>query len=225
MTNFLLKGQDREIKGKRVKNLREQNLIPAVLYGHGLKNQNLAVKKNDFLKVYEKSGESSLIDLQVNDAKPVKILIHDIQRDPKSNEIIHIDFYQIREDEKITTHVKLEFAGEAPAVKELGGVLVKNYDELEIECLPKDLISSIYVDLTSLKTFSDAIHVKDLLVPASIKIFASPDEVIALVTEVKEEKVVEVKPIEEVEVVKKEKPEEETVIEKPEEEPKPVEKK
>jgi large subunit ribosomal protein L25 len=215
MTNYSLKAQIRELTGKKVKSLRDQNLIPAVLYGHGLKNQNLLVAKNEFLKIYDKSGESSLIDLQIKEAKPVKILIHDLQRNPETDEIIHVDFYQIKEDEKIKTHVKLEFVGEAPAVKELGGVLVKNFDEIEIECLPKDLelISEVKVDLSVLKTFNDAIHIRDLILPAKIKVLASPDEVVALITKVEEEKVVEVKPIEEIEVVKKEKPGEEVEAE------------
>jgi len=215
MANYSLKAQIRELTGKKVKSLREQNLIPAVLYGHGLKNQNLLVAKNEFLKIYDQSGESSLIDLQIKEAKPVKILIHDLQRNPENDEIIHIDFYQIKEDEKIKTRVKLEFVGEAPAVKELGGVLVKNYDEIEVECLPKDLelIPSVKVDLSTLKNFNEAVHIKDLKVPAQIKVLASPDEAVALVTEIKEEKIAEVKPIEEIEVVKKEKPGEEVEAE------------
>jgi len=212
MTAYSIKAQSRDLQGKKVRKLREQDLIPAVLYGHGLKNQNLSVKKSEFLKVFSKAGESSLVDLLVGESKPVKTLIHDLQYDPRSSEVIHVDFYQIREDEKIKTHVRLEFINEAPAVKELGGVLVKNYDEIEIECLPKDLeaIGVINVDLSVLKTLNATIHIKDLILPKEIKVLASPDEVVALVIEVKEEKIVEeVKPIEEIEVVKKEKPEEE----------------
>ncbi len=191
MATYALKANIREALGKKNEALRENGLIPSVLYGHGIKNQNLSVKRNDFLKIYQTAGTSSLIDLQIDETKPVKTLIHDIQSDPKSSEIIHIDFYQIKENEKITTEVELEFIGEAPAVKELGGILVKNYDEIEIECFPKDLelIDTIKVDLSVLKTFNDAIHIKDLKVPAEIKIMVSPDEVVALVTEPEEEKI------------------------------------
>ncbi|MFA5188023.1 MAG: 50S ribosomal protein L25 [Patescibacteria group bacterium] len=207
MTNFSIKAQARELIGKKVKSLRIKGLIPAVLFGHNIKNQNLTVKRNEFLKVYGQSGESNLVDLQIDEKKPVKILVHDLQRDPENDEIIHADFYQISEDEKLKTRVKLEFVGEAPAVKELGGVLVKNLDEIEIECLPKDLelLGELKVDLSSLKTLNSAVHIKDLEVPNQIKILASPDEVVALVAEVKEEAVVEAKPIAEIEVVKKEK--------------------
>lgn len=190
MATYLLKAKTRESVGKQVKKLREQDLIPAVLYGQDVKNQNLAVKKNEFLKIYDQAGTSSLVDLQIDEAKPVKILIHDYQIDPRTDKIIHVDFYQIKEGKKITTEFELEFIGEAPAVKEFGGILVKSFDEVEIECLPQDLekIESIQVDLSVLKTFSDAIHIKDLKVPEGVKIMENPDELVALVTPPEEEK-------------------------------------
>ncbi|OGY42045.1 MAG: hypothetical protein A2Y67_03110 [Candidatus Buchananbacteria bacterium RBG_13_39_9] len=206
MATFAIKARTREIKGKKVKKLREQDLIPAVLYGHGIENQNLTVNSLEFKKLFDQTGESKLIDLQINDKKPVKILIHDIQFNPLKNEIDHIDFYQIKEGEKITTEIELEFVGESPAVKELAGVLVKNYDAVEIECLPSDLekMDKIEVDLSGLKTFEDTIHIKDLKVPSGVKIMVEPEEVVALITQIQEEKIEEIKPIEEVEGVVKE---------------------
>ncbi|OGY42157.1 MAG: hypothetical protein A2Y82_00305 [Candidatus Buchananbacteria bacterium RBG_13_36_9] len=203
MTNYTIKAENRDIKGKKVQQLRDKGLIPAILYGHGLKNIDLSVNKNEFIKIFKQTGESNLVNLQINEDKPVKILIHKIQFDPVDDEIIHADFYQIREDEKIKTHFKVEFIGEAPAVKELGGIIVKNLDEIEIECLPKDLesIGKVVVDLSVLKNINEAIHVKDLALPNQIKILAEPDEVIVLVTLPQEEKVEEVKPVAEVEVV------------------------
>ena len=206
MSKYALKAQVREKLGKKSASLRNDGLIPVVLYGHGIKNQNLSVKKGEFLKLYNQAGTSNLVDLSVNESKPVKILIHDTQLDPQTEDVIHADFYQIREDEKIKAEVLLEFVGEAPAVKELGGILVKNYDEVEIECLPKDLelINKIQVDLSSLKNFNDAVHVKDLQVPPQIKILEEPDEFIVFVSQPQEEKIEEVKPIEAVEGIKKE---------------------
>lgn len=206
MTSLILKAQEREITGKKVEKLRQQKLIPAVLYGHGIKNQNLSVVGLDFMKLYKEAGSSKLIDLQINDKKPVKILIHEVKYNPLKNEVDHLDFYQIKEDEEITTEIELEFIGEAPAVKELGGVLVKNYDAIEIECLPAELekMDKITVDLSVLKTFADAVHIKDLKVPAGVKILVDPEEAVAMVEEIAEEKVEEVKSIESVEGVVKE---------------------
>lgn len=206
MTTYAIKAQTREQTGRKVNKLRVQGLIPAVLYGHSIKNQNLSVKELDFTRLYNEVGESKLIDLQVDDKKPVKILIHEIQYNPLKNVIDHVDFYQIKEDEKITTEIELEFVGESPAVKELSGVLVKNYDAVEVECLPAELekMDMIKVDLSVLKTFEDAVHIKDLKVPAGVKITVEPDEVVAMVEQIAEEKFEEVKPIEAVEGVVKE---------------------
>jgi large subunit ribosomal protein L25 len=198
MATYLLKAKSRDITGKEVNQLREKDLIPAVLYGPDIENKNLTVNKNEFWKIYNQAGSSSLIDLQINDEAPVKILIQDYQTDPLTGDIIHIDFYQIKEGKKITTQVELEFIGEAPAVKELGGILVKSFDEIEIRCLPKDLekVEKVQVDLSSLKTYSDAIYIKDLNVPEEIKITADDDELVALVSPPKEEEEEEPVPVE-----------------------------
>ena len=215
MGTYQLKAENREVIGKKVSAIREKSKIPAVLYGHGISNQNIAVNFKDFMKLYEQVSTSHLVDLQIADQKPVKVLIHEVQRDPVKNIFTHIDFYQIREDEKITTELPLEFKGESPAVKELGGVLVKNYDQIEIECLPKDLenIGEIVVDLSQLKNIDDAIHIKDLKLPSYIDILDSPDEVIVIVTEVKEEVEEVIKAeepsIEEIKTVKEEEKEKE----------------
>jgi len=193
MAKYSLKAQIRDVTGKKVAQVREQNMIPSVLYGAKIENQNISVKKNDFLKIYNQAGSSSLIDLQVDDKQPVPILIQDLQTDPKSGDITHVDFYQIQEGVKITAIKELEFTGESPAVKELAGILVKNYDEVEVECLPKDLdlIDTIEVDISVLKTFADAIHIKDLQVPEQIKISEALDDVVVQVMEPKEEKIEE----------------------------------
>ncbi len=162
--------------------IRRKGLIPAVIYGHGIKNQLLAVKANEFNHIYQKAGESRFVDLTIEKETPVKVLIHDTQKDPLSGNYIHVDFYQIRTDEKITTKVPLKFTGVSKAAKEEEGILVKNIDELEVTCLPNNLVSEIVVDISPLKTFDDAIHIKDLKLPQGIEISNNPEEVVATVT-------------------------------------------
>ena len=109
----------------------------------------------------EEAGRSVLIDLEI-DGEKRKVLIHDFQKHPLTNRFIHIDFYQVKMDEEIEANVEIVFVGEAPAVKELGGVLLKTMDEVLVRCLPADLPKEIKVDLSTLKTFDDRIFVKDL---------------------------------------------------------------
>jgi len=178
---FHLKTKIRDITGKKVKQLRSQGLIPAVLYGHGIKPENLSVAKNDFKKIFAEAGTSSLITLEIEGRAPIKVLVHEPQVDPVSDEPIHIDFYKVRMDEKIKTEIPIEFVGESEAVKQLDGSLVTNRDNIEIECLPNDLIPNVEVDISALKTFEDQICVKDIKVPEKIEVLTDKDEVIAFV--------------------------------------------
>jgi len=182
MKNLSLIVKTRKETKKSVNNLRKLGQIPAVLYGHKIKSINLSVAANIFDKVYKEAGESSLIDLVIDEEKPVKTLIQEVQLDPIKNKIIHIDFYQVRMDEKITATLPIELVGEAPVVKELGATLVTSLDEIEIECLPADLIHEINVEVSGLKTFDDLIHVKDLNIPSTIKVLNNKDEVVVSVT-------------------------------------------
>ena len=189
MAKYSLNAKTREITGKKTKQLREQDLIPAVLYGQGIKNQNISLIKNDFNKIQEEAGSSNLIDLNIDEDKSVKVLIQDFQKDATSGDFTHVDLYQIKEGQKITTDVQLKFSGEAPAVKELSAILVKNIDRIEIECLAQDLekLEDLTVDLSGLETFDDVIYIKDLLIPEEIKVLNNPDDAVVIVTEPKEE--------------------------------------
>lgn len=193
MTSYALKAELREKVGKKTKTLRKSGQVPAVLYGHDIKNKNLTVEAKEFAKLFSKAGYSHLLDLNTGEAKPVKVLIHDIQKDPVSDKVIHVDFYQIKEGEKITTEIPLVFINEAPAVKELGAILVTNYHDIKIKCLPEALetIGDITVDLSILKNFNNGIHIRDLHLPKDVELLESADEIIVIATEPKEEKVEE----------------------------------
>lgn len=169
------------------------DFIPAVLYGKGVENKNLKIKKIDFDKIFSVAGESNLIKLNADGGAGVKVLIKDVQRDVLKNFVTHIDFYQVNMKEKIHTEIPLHFVGETKAVKELGGVLIKDINALEVECLPGDLIDHIDVDISVLNTFDDAIRINDLVLPPGIALTHHTNEVVATVMEpkVEEEPVVE----------------------------------
>lgn len=192
MTALQLKVKTRTEVGKKVRNLRTSGKIPAVLYGHGVANAALTVDEAAFQKVFGQAGESTLIDLALDDGSAVKVLIQQVQLDPLSNQITHIDFHQVRMDEKIHAQIELKFVGEAPAIKELSAVLVTSLHSLEVECLPGDLVHEIDVDLSGLKTFEDAIHISDITAPKGIKILNHPEDMVVAVQEPRSEKELEV---------------------------------
>lgn len=214
--------QTREILGKKVKALREQGLIPAELYGHGLVNFHLTVPKKEFSKIFKEAGESTVIKLKVEsekgkDKNEFNVLVHDIDKNVLTDEIAHIDFYAIKKDEKIKVRAPLHFIGESAAVKEKGAILIKAVHELEIEALPDDLLHHIEVDISKLTDINTSILAKDLEISPKVKISANPETVIASVIEQKEEVVVEPIKVEEVKVEGEEKKAEKAEKEKEEE--------
>lgn len=172
---------ERKESGKDLAKLRADGLIPAVQYGHGKDSMNLAVRYIDFAKLYKAAGESTLVELSFDGKKAVNTLIHDVQVDPLSGRFTHIDFYQVNMNEEIETEVQLEFVGEAPAVKALGGVLIRNLDEVKVKCLPKNLPHSFTIDLTLLKDFDSQVKVSDIALPTGVTIIDTLDAIVATV--------------------------------------------
>lgn len=164
-----------------VKNLRKDGKIPAELYGHNVKNIHLAVNLNEFQKAYKKAGDSSIVEITMGDGKSHPAIIQEVQLHYLTNTPIHVDFYQVSMTEKLKAKVALEFTGEAPAIKTLGGVLVKVINEVEVQCLPADLPHKIAVDISSLSDFSKSIHIKDLNISEKVQVVSNPEEVVAKV--------------------------------------------
>ncbi len=180
MQEFKLAAVGRTKREKAAKHLLLEGKIPAVVYG-GKENRVIEVETMPFKKTFAEAGESSLIDLSVDGAAPVKVLVQDLQHDPLSGGVIHVDFLEVNMAKKLTTEIPIEFIGESMAVKGLGGTLVKNHATLEVECLPGDLVHEIKIDLAPLQTFEDVIRVKDITPPPGIVFLAEPGEVIALI--------------------------------------------
>lgn len=156
--------------------------IKAVVYGNGIPSVSLYIGPSDFLHLYREVKYSSLFDLIIDDQKPVKALIQDVQVHPVTMQPIHVDFRQIRMDQSITVEVPLVFEGESDAVK-MGGTLIKNLEEVEVECLPADLPKELVVDLSVLKTYDDRILVSSLAIPSGVKLNHESDQLIAAVEE------------------------------------------
>jgi len=163
--------------------LRKQGWIPAILYGRGYDNVNLQVKSNEFIKIFAEAGESTLLDMKGESVEDAKVLIKEVQTDPVKDNFLHIDLYKIRMDEPIYTEIPLRFEGEAPAVKDLGGILVKNLDKVEVKCLPGDLVHDIAVDISQLKEYNDSISIKDLQAPLGIEFMSGEDVQIVSIAE------------------------------------------
>lgn len=174
--------------------LRHEGKIPAVVYGHGIFSTSLTLDTRMLDRILREFGTSHLVSLTINEGQPVRVFIQELQRHPVSGTVLHVDFHQVAETEKMQVKVPIRFEGVAAAVKELGGTLVRIMNEVHVECLPADLPEAIVADITKLATFASALTVADLKVLSGVKLLEKPESVVVKVMEVKEEKIEEVQP-------------------------------
>lgn len=184
-----LQVQKRDKFGSELKELRKAGLIPAELYGHGIENVHLSVPIKDFRTAYKTAGENTVVNLRF-DSESRPVLIHEVTKNSLTDEILSIDFYQVNMNEEIQAAVPIKFVGESPAVKNLGGILVKPMSELKVKALPADLPSEITIDLSALENLHQSIYVKDIKTDGKYKIVVDGENVLVTVSEQKEEEVV-----------------------------------
>ena len=181
-------------KSQKLDNLKKAGKMPAVFYGRKEKSTPISVSQADFQKIWKKAGEFSIVDLMGKDEEH-ETLIKDVDIDPVSGSLRHADFYVVEKGKKLQVSVPLVFTGIAPAVKELGGILVKVIHELKIEAQPKDLPHTIEVDISSLSNFKSVVLAKDIKLTQGVSLVIGADEVVASIAEPVEEKEEEAAPV------------------------------
>ena len=169
----------RDVLGKKVKNLRKEGFLPAVIYGNKKETTPIVMKETEFIKVWKSAGESSILQLEIDGTKE-NVLIHDIDFDPIKDNPIHADFLAVEMNKPIKVNVKIEFIGDSDAVK-AGGSLVKVIHEIHIEALPKDLPSEIVVDISALKEMGGSIKIEDIKIPSGVIVLNNPSDMVAFV--------------------------------------------
>jgi large subunit ribosomal protein L25 len=184
-----LTAEKRDLIGRQVKQLRAKALLPGNVFGKKVKSLSIQIPLPDFKKLFSTAGETTLIDLLLkSESSPRAVLIANVQIHPVTQAILHVDFHQVTLTEKVTANIPIELTGEAPAAKELGGVVVNPVSELEIEALPTDLPDNFIIDLSTLKQIGDAFTISDLKFDKSkVVIAADPSTVLVTIQEPKEE--------------------------------------
>jgi len=175
-----LEAKRRSLLGSKVKRLRREGWVPGVMYGHGFEAVPLKFDKYDLRDVLSQVGGSQLVNINVEDADgPEFALLREVQRDVISGDLLHVDFYRVMMTQTITTEIPLLTVGESPVAEQKEGILLHGVAEVEVECLPGDLVDAIEVDLSELTEVGQAILVEDLAVPSGIDVLTDPDEMIA----------------------------------------------
>lgn len=198
MTHASLVANTRTTLGNSVRKIRKDGLLPAVIYSKSVSPIALQLPLGEFIKVFKTAGKTHVIDLKIDTKKAVPCIVQELDVDPVSGGLRHVDFLAVNLKEKVVASVPVTIVGEAPAVKELDGVLTTPVQELDVEALPDSIPSEIVVDVSTLVSFDDVIRVENLPVSETYTIKEDPDTVLASITaqtqEVEEAPVAEVTP-------------------------------
>ncbi len=173
-----------EVGTRASRRLRSRGLIPGVVYGRGEKPVAISVNEATFNKAVPAAGwYSTLIALNIQQAdgdETTTVMVKEVQHDLVRRRIVSIDFQRISLEEAIRTHVPVRHVGDSPGVK-VGGILDQVTHEVVVECLPTDMPDHLEVDVSALQ-IGDSVRVRDLLVPAGVKVLAAEDDVVIVIS-------------------------------------------
>ena len=183
-----LSASRRTMTGKHVHALRREGLIPAVLYGHNVEPVALSIDGRRLQKVWHRAGRSHLVDLLLDGGRPRKVLIRELQVNPRTAKFQHVDLFAVNLREKLTVDVPVIAVGEAPAVSEQKiGVLQQIMATVKVECLPGDIPAQLTVDISGLNNIDDGIHLRELPLPEGVTLAhgLDPDELVIKVAPIR----------------------------------------
>jgi len=187
----------REVLGKKVRFLRRQGITPVHLFGHNVESVALQCDTAPLQRILAQAGKTGLISLKLDKAKKLRnVVVREVQREPRTGELLHIDFYQVSMVEKIRVEVPIVPVGEAPALKSKDNFLTQELDSLAIECLPDQIPSSVELDIGSLTEVEQAIHVKDIRLGEGITVLNNPEQLVVKISTRAIEKLVEEEEVE-----------------------------
>ncbi len=180
MDKITLQAEERKVLGKKVKQLRRAGQLPAHVFGKGVDGENVLIAAVDFIKTFKQAGETGLINLKIGSERVRPVLIREVQIDPVSGEIVHIDFYQVNLAEKVSVPVPLVLVGDQPESVGLGeAIVLQTLSEVSVEALPADLVEKIEVNISSLKNIDDAITIGQLTYDREkLTIAVDPEEIV-----------------------------------------------
>jgi large subunit ribosomal protein L25 len=180
MEEIVFEANRREVKGKNVKKLRRDGLLPAIVYGHSIEPISISLDYKEASKTLDSISPSALVVLDIDGEKHYT-LVRDKQRNPVRRTIIHVDFQAVSLTETVRADVTVNLVGEAPAIETYLGILVPSLEQLSIECIPTNLPDRIDVDLSGLTEIGDSISVSDIIAPEGVEILNDPEEVVVVV--------------------------------------------
>ena len=179
MEQIELQATNRGVLGKKVRFLRRVGIIPVHLFGHSIESVALQCDAVQLQRVLAQAGKTRLLSLKLDKAKkPRNVVVREVQRDSQTGELLHVDFYQVRMEEKIRVEVPIVVVGEAPALKFKENMLLHELNSFTIECLPDRILPSVVVDVSTLTEVEQAIQVKDIILGEEIAVLNDPEHIV-----------------------------------------------
>ncbi len=179
MKQIELRATSRETLGKKVRFLRRHGIIPLHLFGHSVESIALQCDEAQLKRVLAQAGKTRLISLKLDKGKkPRNVVVREVQRDMRTDGLLHVDLYQIKMTEKIKVAVPVVTVGEAPALKSKENMLLQELNSLTVECLPDEIPASVKVDLSSLAERAQVIRVEDVILNKDITVLNAPELVV-----------------------------------------------
>jgi len=193
MDQLELKVTRREVLGKKVRFLRRQGITPVHVFGHGIESETLQCSTAELKPVLTEAGATGLISLKLGSEKKARnVITREIQREPRSGALLHVDFYQVRMEDKVRMEVPIVIVGEAPALKLKENMLAHELNTATVECLPGNIPNHIEIDVSSMEEAEQAIRVEDIKLDEGIVILNDPEQMIVKISTRPVEKVAEV---------------------------------
>lgn len=181
MEKYVLEAQERTVIGKKVKALRREGLLPAIVYGTGIEPVAVTLNTKEVLQTLRVIGANTLVTIKLG-KKEHLVLVREIQREVITRNLLHMDFQEVSLEENISSTVPIVLVGDAPAVKEFEALLITNMEEIQIEAKAKDLPDTISVDISTLLDIGDNILIKDLVISVDVTVLDDPEDVVIVAT-------------------------------------------
>jgi len=183
MDQIELKTVRREVLGKKVRFLRRQGITPVHLFGHGIESEALQCETGRLRRVLAEAGRTRLISLKLgSERKPRTVVLRGVQVEPRTGELLHVDFYEVRMAEAVKVEVPIILIGEAPALKSKENTLVHELSVLTVECLPADIPGDVELDISTLNESDQALRVKDIHQDEKITVVNEPELVVVRIS-------------------------------------------
>jgi large subunit ribosomal protein L25 len=191
MEEVVFQANRREVIGKKVKTLRREGILPAIVYGHNIEPISISLNMRDAVRTLDSISPSALVVLDI-DGEKHHTLVRDKQRNPVRRTIMHVDFQAVSLTETVRADVSVNIVGAVPAVETYLEIVVPSLEQISIECLPTNLPAKLDVDISGLEEIGDSILVGDLTAPDGVEIMNDPEDVVVVVIAQAAEEVEEV---------------------------------